>query len=155
MQQQKCAHLGAWLQGSSCPVGTARVRFCDQLSTLWARDGRLDLAPSALGRSVLPWLRKIAYVIEHKLYCTLDSQAPVNSRLLLMLRIWEIFLIPVFGIMCCKVEVCMSAFMYVVCERRADVLEAFTQTFSGACSLLCKWDFLFFAICMYSFSIIT
>lgn len=64
MQQQKCAHLAAWLQGSSCQAGSAGVRFCVLLSTARARDGWLGLAPSARGRSVLPRLRKIAYVIE-------------------------------------------------------------------------------------------
>lgn len=55
-----------------------------------------------------------------------------------MLRIWEIFFVPMYGVMYCEVEGCMSAFTYVVWERRVDMLEAFTQTFAAACSLLCK-----------------
>lgn len=33
-----------------------------------------------------------------------------------MLRIWEFFVLPMYGIMYCKVESCMCAFVYAVCE---------------------------------------
>lgn len=50
----------------------------------------------------------------------------------------------------------MFGSVYVVCERQVDTLEAFTQTFSGPCSLLCKCHFFlgFFFVLFFFFQFV-
>lgn len=87
-------------------VGSTGLRWCHLcchlFATVWARDGGWTWHPVALGYRILLLHRKIVYVIEEWLHCTLDCQELVNSG---CGWCWEFgkFLLPLC-IMYCKVE---------------------------------------------------
>lgn len=117
-------------------MGSTRVRWCHLFGPVWARDGGLSLA---LGCRILLHPRKIAYAVEEwllQIVRNLFMVAAVDAENL--------------GIFCYPYVwhyVLQSRELYVcfyVCSLWVSILQAITQAFSGACSLLYKWGFGFF-----------
>lgn len=137
------AHLAGWLQGA---VGKV-------LSPVWhsasQRQGH-HLAPVAQGCRIFLPPRKIAYVMEEWLHCTSDVRN---------LLIEAVVAAENLGNFCYSYVgyyVLQSRELYVcfyVCSLWVNILQAFTEVFTGACSLLSKWGFILFAVCIYSLSV--